>query len=73
MGKFKFLGNGSVTGARLLLLSKEKWKEADDIVKRLTYIELSADSSFYNEFTSAMFLPHTDIGLFPSAQNSVIS
>ena len=73
MGKFKFLGNGSVTGARLLLLSKEKWKEADDIVKRLTYIELSADSSFYNEFTSAMFLPHTDIGLFPSVRNSVIS
>ena len=72
-GKFKFLGNGSVAGARLLLLSKEKWKEADEIVKKLTYIELSADSSFYNEFTSAMFLPHTDIGLFPSVRDSVIT
>ena len=73
MGKFKFLGNGAVTGARLLLLSKEKWKEADDIVKKLTYIELSADSSFYNEFTSAMFLPHTDIDLFPSVKNAVVN
>ena len=32
----------------------------------MTYLELSADNRFYEQFTSALFLPHTDIGLFPS-------
>jgi hypothetical protein len=27
---------------------------------------LSADNSFYDAFTSALFLPHTDMGQFPS-------
>jgi len=32
----------------------------------MTYIELSADNSFYEAFTSALFLPHTDSARFPS-------
>ena len=32
----------------------------------MTYLELSADNRFYEQFTSALFLPHTDIALFPS-------
>jgi uncharacterized 2Fe-2S/4Fe-4S cluster protein (DUF4445 family) len=38
------------------------------IAKRMTYIELSADNSFYEAFTSALFLPHTDMHKFPSVQ-----
>ncbi len=26
----------------------------------MTYLELSADNTFYDAFTSALFLPHTD-------------
>ncbi len=37
-----------------------------DIAGKMTYLELSADNRFYEQFTSALFLPHTDIGLFPS-------
>jgi uncharacterized 2Fe-2S/4Fe-4S cluster protein (DUF4445 family) len=32
----------------------------------MTYIELSADNTFYEAFTSALFLPHTDLSRFPS-------
>jgi hypothetical protein len=32
----------------------------------MTYLELSADNTFYDEFTKALFLPHTDIAAFPS-------
>ena len=32
----------------------------------MTYIELSADNAFYDAFTAALFLPHTDIRRFPS-------
>ena len=32
----------------------------------MTYLELSADNTFFDEFNAAMFLPHTDESLFPS-------
>jgi uncharacterized 2Fe-2S/4Fe-4S cluster protein (DUF4445 family) len=64
--KFKFLGNTSVKGAYLALLSSSARERVADIAKRMTYIELSADNSFYEAFTSALFLPHTDAGKFPS-------
>ena len=32
----------------------------------MTYLELSADNTFTEEFMSAMFLPHTDLDAFPS-------
>jgi hypothetical protein len=32
----------------------------------MTYLELSADNTFYDQFMSALFLPHTDISAFPS-------
>jgi uncharacterized 2Fe-2S/4Fe-4S cluster protein (DUF4445 family) len=70
--KFKFIGNGSLAGARLTLLSKKSKQEAIDIAKKMTYIELSVTPMFFNEFTSAMFLPHTDIEKFPSAKELVI-
>jgi len=34
----------------------------------MTYIELSADNTFYEAFTSALFLPHTDLSRFPSVE-----
>lgn len=63
---FHFLGNTSVLGAYHALLSKESRKEIEEIAKRMTYIELSADNTFYDAFTSALFLPHTNLSLFPN-------
>ncbi len=34
----------------------------------MTYLELSADNAFMDEYTSALFLPHTDIETFPSGR-----
>jgi uncharacterized 2Fe-2S/4Fe-4S cluster protein (DUF4445 family) len=63
---FHFLGNTSVLGAYYALLSRDSRKEIEEIAKRMTYIELSADNTFYDAFTSALFLPHTDLALFPN-------
>ncbi len=65
--KYRFIGNGSVAGARLALLSEKRRKEAIDIFEMMTYLELSVDNEFYNEFSSSLFLPHTDLSRFPSA------
>ncbi|UCE74710.1 MAG: DUF4445 domain-containing protein [Methanomassiliicoccales archaeon] len=64
--KYDFIGNGSLGGAKLALLSKDMREEAERIYKMMTYIELSVNNMFYNEFTSALFLPHTDTNLFPT-------
>jgi len=62
------MGNTSVAGAYLCLLSKDMRREAEDVASRMTYIELSAKGGFMDEFMSAMFLPHTDIEQFPTVQ-----
>jgi uncharacterized 2Fe-2S/4Fe-4S cluster protein (DUF4445 family) len=64
--RFDYLGNTSVRGAYLALLDREARAEIAQIASSMTYIELSADNTFYEAFTSALFLPHTDISRFPS-------
>jgi uncharacterized 2Fe-2S/4Fe-4S cluster protein (DUF4445 family) len=64
--RFKFLGNTSVRGAYLALLDSDARARITDIANRMTYIELSADNTFYDAFTSALFLPHTDMARFPT-------
>jgi uncharacterized 2Fe-2S/4Fe-4S cluster protein (DUF4445 family) len=71
--QFDFLGNTSVKGAYHALLDWRKREQITEIAKRMTYIELSADNSFYDAFTSALFLPHTDLHKFPSVAEALSS
>ncbi|OGO18723.1 MAG: hypothetical protein A2Z14_09510 [Chloroflexi bacterium RBG_16_48_8] len=64
--RFTFLGNTSVLGSYMALLSKSAREQVRQIAERMTYIELSADNEFFNAFTAALFLPHTEINRFPS-------
>jgi uncharacterized 2Fe-2S/4Fe-4S cluster protein (DUF4445 family) len=58
-------------GAYLALLDYKNREMITEIASKMTYIELSADNRFFDAFTSAMFLPHTDMALFPSVQTPV--
>ena len=64
--KFQFLGNTSVQGSYLALIDDQVRNRITEIATKMTYIELSADNKFYDAFMSALFLPHTDMTLFPS-------
>lgn len=68
---FHFLGNTSVQGAYLALLDRQARDRIRAIADRMTYIELSADNRFYEAFTSALFLPHTELSRFPSVQAAI--
>ena len=70
--QFDFLGNTSVKGAYYALLDSRKREQLTEIANRMTYIELSADNSFYDAFTSALFLPHTDMSKFPSVEAAFV-
>jgi uncharacterized 2Fe-2S/4Fe-4S cluster protein (DUF4445 family) len=64
--KFEFLGNTSLRGALLALLNRDYRQQIAEMAQKMTYLELSADNTFYDAFTSALFLPHTDTTQFPS-------
>jgi uncharacterized 2Fe-2S/4Fe-4S cluster protein (DUF4445 family) len=64
--RFHFLGNTAVRGSYQALLDHKNRARIREIASRMTYVELSADNSFYEAFMSALFLPHTDISKFPT-------
>ncbi len=66
--RFKFLGNTSIRGAYMALLRRDVRAHLNDIARMMTYLELSADNTFYDAFMSAMFLPHTDMSQFPTVE-----
>ena len=66
--RFQFLGNTAVRGAYLALLDRQARARVKEIAARMTYIELSADNTFYESFISALFLPHTELSRFPSVE-----
>ncbi len=69
--RFKYIGNSSLTGTYMVLISQEFRQKQLGAAERMTYIDLSTDPSYMNEYTSAMFLPHTDKNLFPSVKPNV--
>jgi len=66
--RMQFIGNSSLTGARMALMSIANFEKTMDIARRMTNVELSNYAPFMNEFIAALFLPHTDNRLFPSVK-----
>jgi uncharacterized 2Fe-2S/4Fe-4S cluster protein (DUF4445 family) len=69
--RIKNIGNGAVTGANLALINRRERKTLDVIASKIAYIELNAEPSFMDEYTSSTFLPHTDFTLFPMVQKLI--
>ena len=64
--RIQFIGNSSLMGARIALLSSHAFERTIKIANGMTNIELSTYQPFMDEYVAAMFLPHTDRSLFPS-------
>lgn len=69
--KFRFVGNSSLTGARLALLSYDALGKVRQVAQKMTCLELSVDNKFMNEYVKALFLPHTEIDLFPTVKKNL--
>jgi len=65
--RIQFIGNSSLAGAGAALLSRDAWKRAQQIASSITCLELTVEPHYFDEYTAALFLPHTDLSLFPSA------
>ncbi len=52
------VGNAAGDGARMALLDRDKRTEANEMARKVEYIELTIESEFQNEFMEAMQIPH---------------
>jgi len=64
--KVQFVGNASVMGAKMALLSGEALERSYEIARKITYYDLITNPGYMDEFISAKFIPHTDLTKFPS-------
>ena len=64
--QIQFIGNSSLTGARMCLQSEKAREKCINIARSMTNIELSVYQPFTDEYIAALFLPHTNRKLFPS-------
>ncbi|MCP4750121.1 MAG: ATP-binding protein, partial [Proteobacteria bacterium] len=69
--KFKYIGNSSLMGSYMTLVSKEYRQRQLDLARRITYLELSTDPTYMDQYTAALFLPHTDSNRFPSVPTRI--
>ncbi len=58
--KIIFIGNSSLTGTIKYIFSKEVRDNIIKISKKITYIDLSNEPGYMDEFMAALFIPHTD-------------
>ena len=69
--RIRFLGNTALAGAKLALLSRPAWEEAQRIAAGVTYYDLISCPYYYDEFMAAKFLPHTDLDRFPTVRGAL--
>lgn len=66
--RFFFAGNSSLTGARSAALSWAVAEEMKGVAQMMTHFDLSDNARFMDNYVSCLFLPHTDLSLFPTVQ-----
>lgn len=69
LDRVKSVGNAAGAGARQVLISSERRRDAEIIAKNAHYLELTVVSEFQNEFLSAMYFPHSYINKFSTIRN----
>jgi len=66
--RIHFVGNSSIAGAKMALMSRAALGKAEEIAGRMTYFDLMTHPGYMDAFIRANFLPHTDLSLFPSVR-----
>jgi uncharacterized 2Fe-2S/4Fe-4S cluster protein (DUF4445 family) len=71
--KFYYLGNASLTGCQISLIDINRFRERTEVSKLMTNMELTENPRFMNHYMAALFLPHTDMNLFPTVKEKLPS
>lgn len=66
--KVTYIGNGSLLGAKLCCLTNTIRRDVVEVLNKMTNFELSETRSYMDHYVAALFLPHTDLNLFPKVK-----
>ena len=66
--KYKLLKNSSLEGARTLLLDYTRLAEARELADNIYCVQFASIPDFLIRMQAAKFIPHTDMGRFPSVK-----
>jgi len=69
--KFYYLGNGSMLGCQISLTDHVRFRERMTVSSLITNLELSESPQFMNHYMASLFLPHTDMSLFPTVKEKL--
>lgn len=69
--KFHYIGNASLMGSYMVAVSQAYRQRQLDLAGRMTCMELSTDPAYMDQYTGALFLPHTDPGRFPTVARAL--
>ncbi len=69
--KIVYVGNGSLMGARMSEMSNHIRRDVVEVVHRMTSFELSEVARFKDQYVASLFLPHTDMTLFPNVAATI--
>jgi uncharacterized 2Fe-2S/4Fe-4S cluster protein (DUF4445 family) len=67
--RYHFLGNTSITGSYLSLLSEDRFNMSEKIADSITYIDLSVNMKFMERYIAGIFLPNTELKDFPTVES----
>lgn len=69
--RFYYLGNASMLGCQISLTDVKRFRERVQVRQLITNMELSENPEFMTYYMASLFLPHTDMSLFPSVQGKL--
>ncbi|BCO10750.1 ferredoxin [Desulfolithobacter dissulfuricans] len=69
--KFFYLGNASMLGCQISLTDVKRFRERVHVRQLMTNMELSENTEFMTHYMAALFLPHTDMSLFPTVRDKL--
>jgi uncharacterized 2Fe-2S/4Fe-4S cluster protein (DUF4445 family) len=69
--KFYYLGNASMLGCQISLSDVNRFRERIEARQLMTNMELAENPNFMQHYMAALFLPHTDMSLFPSIRKKL--
>ncbi|NLL38698.1 MAG: DUF4445 domain-containing protein [Clostridiales bacterium] len=68
---YTYIGNSSLAGAYAMLISDEASQKVMELARNMTYMDLSSNPYYMDEFVSACFIPHTNMEYFPSLREEI--
>ncbi|MEN8190538.1 MAG: ASKHA domain-containing protein [Thermodesulfobacteriota bacterium] len=66
--RFYYLGNASMLGCQISLTDHKRFRDRVAVRTLMTNMELSENPEFMTHYMAALFLPHTDMSLFPTVK-----